>query len=219
MRIIADLEVINFDHYQGLSLEGDRNSGQLILKSRDGASRPIANFDKRMHALNAFSSFCDALTIGETTWVIPTSSEMMSAPEYSWTIESFREFASENSPEYFNFYESKNVNNVFYKMAVDLINLVQERNWQLTPGCRKWYFCLYRGRRRIFGVNLMGTPRLAVWIPEKDADFWVSDTVQYEKYYHGHRHAVYPPNTTIEKIEPLLDFAYDYDEIVEGKIW
>ena len=153
---------------------------------------------------------------GNPTWAIPDSIDIV---DELWTIESFREFASERYSEYFNFYESKNAGDAFYKMAVDLLNLVRERKWQLTPRCRKWYFCLYRGRRRMFGVNLMGTARLAVWIPERDADFWVSDTVQYERYYHGHKHAVYPQNTTVEMIEPLLDFAYDYDEIVEGKIW
>ena len=71
MRIITDLEVINFDHYQGLSVEGDRGSGQLVLKSRDGSSHSIANFDERKQALDAFSSFCDALTTGQSNMGYP----------------------------------------------------------------------------------------------------------------------------------------------------
>lgn len=206
MRIIAGLEVINFDHYQGLSVEGDRGTGQLVLKSRDGVLRPIANFDERRHAIDAFSSFCDALTTGDPIWTIPDFTDNVDEP---WTTERFREFVSKESPENFDFYESKNEDGTFYKMAVDLLNLVREKNWQLTPGCRKSYFCLYgEPKRRMFGVNLMGPPRLAVWISYEDAESLFANTVEYERYDHERTHAIYPQNTTVEEIEPFLDFTY-----------
>ena len=65
--VTDDLEIINFNQYQNLRVEGqDPGKGQLVLISQDGSKRIIAEFAEFDEAFNTFEDIRDALAAGET---------------------------------------------------------------------------------------------------------------------------------------------------------
>lgn len=126
-----------------------------------------------------------------------------------WTTEKFRRLI----PEHFShFYESRNQMVRLCELGIDLMNLVQEEAWGLTPKFNKYYFALYFGRRRVFGIRLQGHPRLVVLLPEDillDQDYdWFDSNIQFETYAPSHGWAIYPEQRTVADIRDILEFAY-----------
>lgn len=67
--VTDDLEIINFNYYQDLTLEGgDHGKSQLVLNAQDGSKRVIAEFADFQDAYNLFDDIRDAITAGETCY-------------------------------------------------------------------------------------------------------------------------------------------------------
>ncbi len=67
--VTDDLEIINFNHYQNLHVEGeDPGEGKLILTAQDGSKRVIAEFADFQEAYDLFADICDAIVAGETCY-------------------------------------------------------------------------------------------------------------------------------------------------------
>ena len=65
--VTDDLEIINFNQYQNLRVEGeDPGKSQLVLTAQDGSKRVIAEFTEFDEAFNIFEDIRDALAAGET---------------------------------------------------------------------------------------------------------------------------------------------------------
>ena len=65
--VTDDLEIINFNQYQNLSVEGeDPGEGKLVLTAQDGSERVIAEFSDFEDAFNLFADIRDAIAAGET---------------------------------------------------------------------------------------------------------------------------------------------------------
>lgn len=88
-----------------------------------------------------------------------------------WTAEQVSDLVPPKRREsYETEYEHKI--NKFYERVAELKNLLRETQWVQTLELRfEKYFCaFYFGNKRLFGVNLQGTPKLCVWITEAEAD-------------------------------------------------
>ena len=65
--VTDDLEIINFNQYQNLRVEGENpGKGQLVLTAQDGSKRIIAEFTNFDEAFNTFEDIREALAAGET---------------------------------------------------------------------------------------------------------------------------------------------------------
>ena len=166
MHIFDNLEIINFNHYQGLTLEGEPpGRGQLVLKDLDGSPRIIAEFDRFDRAQDAFYDFCDALTDGKSTWdvhdfqvhrsLIVDSLIVDANPNEVWTVESFEALVDEESLK--EVYESNNNAEEVYKYGAELMNFIQEQGWRLRTQFTVKHIFLFSGDRRLFGINLFST--------------------------------------------------------------
>ena len=126
-----------------------------------------------------------------------------------WTIERFYELLS--SQKYSEYYESRNQTEKLSEFGTDLIDLVEKKQWELTPQFNKYYFALYFGRRRVFGVSLHGRPKLTVWLPDDVLAECNNDLLD-DRYTYiypdSHRCGIYPEHVTVTDIEELLEFAY-----------
>ena len=163
MHIFDDLEIINFNHYQGLTLEGEHHGkSQLILTYPDGDQRVIAEFDKFDKALDAFYDFCDALTDGKLTWdvhdfQVHRSRTVNAIPNEVWTVESFKALVSEESLELKELYEARYNAGEVYKYGAELMNFIQEQKWSLTTQFTVKHIFFFFGESRLFGINLFST--------------------------------------------------------------
>lgn len=114
--------------------------------------------------------------------------------------------------------------------VVELLNLVEEKGWELTHGLRKYYYCFYfRKKRRVFGVTLFSLPTFGIWITEREAEQWESrllpalcpsapeaegEAEQWESHGKPQRYegryacAVYPTDATVNQLHPIFEFAY-----------
>ena len=71
--VTDDLEIINFNQYQDLRVEGeDPGKGRLVLTAQDGSTRIIAEFAEFEEAYNLFADIRDALAAGETYYSLET---------------------------------------------------------------------------------------------------------------------------------------------------
>ena len=62
-----NLELINLNQYQSLSLEGDDpGEGKLVLIAQDGSQRVIAEFAEFEEAYSLFLHIRDAIASGES---------------------------------------------------------------------------------------------------------------------------------------------------------
>lgn len=67
--VTDDLEIINFNHYQNLHVEGgDPGKSRLVLTAPDGSKRVIAEFADFQEAYDLFADIRDAITAGETCY-------------------------------------------------------------------------------------------------------------------------------------------------------
>ena len=128
-----------------------------------------------------------------------------------WTIERFNELLS--SQKYSRYYESRNQTKKLSEFGTDLVDLVEKKQWELTPQFKKYYFTFYFGRRRVFGVSLHGRPKLAVWLPDDvlaERNNGLFDDQYTYTYHKSHRCGIYPEHVRIADIEKLLEFAYSW---------
>ena len=132
------------------------------------------------------------------------------SPDENWTVERFNELLS--SQEYSGFYESRNQTEKLSEFGVDLMDLVEQKQWELTHKFKKHYFAFYFGHRRVFGVSLRSRPKLAVWLPEdilRKRNYVLYDDEYTYKLYRGQR-GIYSESVTVADIDELLEFAYSW---------
>ena len=128
-----------------------------------------------------------------------------------WTIERFCELL--RVQDYSKYYESRNQTEKLSEFGTDLIDLVEKKQWELTPQFKKYYFTFYFGRRRVFGVSLHGRPKLAVWLPDDvlaERNNGLFDDQYTYTYHKSHRCGIYPEHVRVADIEKLLEFAYSW---------
>ena len=136
------------------------------------------------------------------------------SPNEKWTVERFYELLSSQEHSGFNEFQSKTER--LSEFGVDLMNLVEKNQWELTPKIMRYYFALYfqrpnRSPRRVFGVNLSGHPRLAVWLPEDvlRKGYYHLYGAQYTYTYRDFR-GLFPEHIMVADIKDLLEFAYNW---------
>ena len=123
-----------------------------------------------------------------------------------WTIDRVRESIPAERREH---YETKHKNKIgnLYTQVAELLNLVEEKKWLLTPGFRKSYCALYVESHPIFGVTFSGSPRFTVWVPKEKAER-LSNHCKFERYSDPHGHAIYPLSTSVDELLPIFESAY-----------
>lgn len=125
-------------------------------------------------------------------------------PEQPWTINRVREeLVPQERREYYETKHKKKVGDIYAQFA-ELMNLVEEKEWELTAEFQQSYCALYAGSKPIFGVNFYGQPRFAVWIEKKEAER-LNNHCEFESYYGQHRHAIYPLGTSVGELLPIFD--------------
>ena len=124
-----------------------------------------------------------------------------------WTISRVTELVPQELRENYETTHKSKIEDLYIKVA-ELLNLVEEKNWRLTPGFRKAYCAFYVERNPIFGVTFSGSPRFTVWISKEKAER-LSNRCKFERYSHPHGHAVYPLSTSLDELLPIFEFAYN----------
>ena len=131
-------------------------------------------------------------------------------PEQPWTINRVRELVPQEHRERYETQYKKKVRDIYAQFA-ELLNLVERKEWKLTPKFQQSYCALYVDSKPIFGVNFYGAPRFAVWIEKKEAER-LSKHCEFERYYDQHGKAVYPLGTSVGELLPIFEFAYPYPD-------
>ena len=135
-------------------------------------------------------------------------------PNKTWTIDQVRDLVPQ---EYREYYETKHKSKVgaLYTRVAELLNLVEKKEWKLTPRFQKSYYALYVENKPIFGVNFFGVPRFAVWITKEEATH-LNNYCEFENYHEQYHHAVYPIYTSVDDLLPIFESAYQsVSEIAE----
>lgn len=127
----------------------------------------------------------------------------------TWSAEQIsRLIPPERKEFYIKEHSSQKMHECYSKLA-ELQNLIQERNWSLNLEFRNYYCAFYSGNRCVFGINLYSSPRFAVWVAEAEAESEsLKSRITIANYSKSLGHAVYPRNTSLENLLPILEFAY-----------
>ena len=224
MHIFDDLEIINFNHYQGLTLEAeDHGKGQLILRHPNGEQRVIAEFDKFDKAQDAFYDFCDALTDGKLTWdvhdfQVNRSLSVEASPSEVWTAESFEALVDEESSKLKELYEDRYNAGEVYKYGAELMNFIQEQGWRFTIQFTVKHIFLFSGDKRLFGINLFSNrPRFTFCnissvetLRDLAPDYGFTFYPQYSQFV-CHR------GPTVQDLQPVFEFVYNNRLSMSGR--
>ena len=113
-----------------------------------------------------------------------------------WTPERFKELVPEEIREH---YDSRIEGDELYSLGANFQTLLQDEGWKLDRRFGRYYFVYCHGRKRVFGVNLFGVPRLAIWGTESmESEFSQLECVP--TYYPWHKQWVFPREVTVEKL-------------------
>ena len=121
-----------------------------------------------------------------------------------WTPEMFKELVPEDIREH---YDTRVGDEELYKLGADLQSLIQQHEWRLERRFGRSYFVFCYGRRRVFGVNLFGNPRLVIWGTEVDESKF-SEFDNKPVYYPVHQQWVFPRGATVENLSDILESVY-----------
>ena len=124
-------------------------------------------------------------------------------PDKVWTIDKVRKSIPQERREYYETQHKNKIGDIYAQFA-ELLNLVEEKKWKLTPKFQKSYCALYVENKPIFGVNFYGPPRFAVWTTKEEASR-LSNHCKFERYHDQHRHAVYPTDTSIDELRLIFE--------------
>ena len=133
--------------------------------------------------------------------------DLQTAQGDQWTPERFKELVPEDIREH---YDTRVGDAELYSLGAKLQSLIQQEKWRLERRFGRYYFvfCYGYGRRRVFGVNLFGVPRLAIWgteaVESKFSEFEYKPT-----YYLPHRQWIFPGETAVEDIHNILKSVYN----------
>ena len=141
--------------------------------------------------------------------VVGFDSDLQQGPETLdkiWTIDKVRKSVPQERRKYYETQHKNKIGDIYAQFA-ELLNLVKEKDWLLTPRFQKSYCALYVENKPIFGVNFSGTPRFAVWISRKKAER-LNDHCKFERYEDPSRRAVYPVQASVDELLPIFESAY-----------
>ena len=143
----------------------------------------------------------------ESEIIIQTEISHASQPN-EWTGDTVRALVPRERRENYETQYKRKVGE-FYKQVAELQNLVRQTEWKqvLTLKFQRDYCGFYLGRKPIFGVNLYGAPRFAIWITEEEAEKF-RNQCEFEAYYPQATYAIYPKYATLDALFPILEFAY-----------
>ncbi|MDE0017049.1 MAG: type I restriction enzyme HsdR N-terminal domain-containing protein [Candidatus Poribacteria bacterium] len=138
------------------------------------------------------------------------SDEFRKPEDKHWTAERFLTLIDD--AEYRADYASRNQIEKLCQLGADLMALVEREQWDLPHGFKKYYFAFYVGKRRVFGVDLSGHPRLLIWLPEDVIATHVDSLDgQYSYNYDAsHKYGAFDEHATVADLEKLLKDAYSY---------
>lgn len=95
----------------------------------------------------------------------------------------------------------------FCKRISELLNLIEKKGWnELTFKLRKLYCAFYLGSNPLFGAFLFEDPRYVIWMDAEDVEK-LRSFCEF-RYIPSRRQAIYPEGTTIEEIQPALEYVY-----------
>ncbi len=123
-----------------------------------------------------------------------------------WTLDKFKELVPEDIREH---YDTRAKDEDLYKLGADLQSLIHRNEWKLERRFNRSYFVFCYGRKRVFGVNLFGYPRLAVWGREVGESKFSELEHSKPVYYSVHHQWVFPRETKVEEIGEILESIYD----------
>ncbi len=123
-----------------------------------------------------------------------------------WTIDRVKNLVPAARRVDYQTLEASRINK-FYKLIAESLDFIQKQDWPLTAGFRTRYCGFYRGPHPIFGVNLYGQPRFAIWITKEEAERFSSQCI-FDTYYFALKSTIYPSGTTLDTLRPILEFAY-----------
>ena len=121
------------------------------------------------------------------------------------TPDMFRELVPEDIKEH---YDTRVGDEELYKLGADLQSLILQHEWKLERRFGRSYFVFCYGRRRVFGVNLFGNPRLVIWGTEVDESKF-SEFDNKPVYYPVHQQWVFPRGVTVENLSDILESVYN----------
>ena len=128
--------------------------------------------------------------------------------EKIWTAEQVSNLVPpERRSDYIKTHSSHKMHDC-YAMIADLKNLISDKNWNLTLKFQKYYCAFYIADRRVFGTHLRSSPRFAVWISKTEAES-LSEHYNFANYSANSRYAIYPKDTMVDSLLPILKFAYN----------
>ena len=120
-----------------------------------------------------------------------------------WTPEMFKDLVPEDIKEH---YDSRVGDGELYSLGANLQSLIQQQGWKLERRFGRSYFVFCYGRRRVFGVNLFRSPRLAIWGTGADE----SKFSEFKPaYYPRQGQWVFPRGTTVENLRDILESIYN----------
>ena len=122
-----------------------------------------------------------------------------------WTPEMFKELVPMDIREH---YDSRIGDGELYSLGAKLQSLIRQKGWRLERRFGRYYFVFSYGRRRVFGVNLFGNPRLAIWGTESDESKF-SKFEHKPTYYPPHRQWVFPRDATVEELRDIFESVYN----------
>ena len=194
--------IADFDNAIRLN-PGDRNSYKLLGDLKLG----LGHFDEAKEdfqkALELAQQVDDTFLVASIALAL-REIDSRTAERERWTLEKFKELIPERLKA---LYEGKDGSGNLYQFGAELQNLIEERDWTLNLRFGIYYFVFYSGRRRVFGVNLFGAPRLAVWGTEEERIEFPE--CEYDPtYYPPHKQWVYPREATVEDLREIFEFVY-----------
>lgn len=124
----------------------------------------------------------------------------------SWTEKRFREELL-STQKYREWYESRNKIKKICKFGTDLMNFVEEKQWELDLKFNKGYFAFYFRDRLIFGVILQSSKALYVKLPADVLAEYNNDEYTYV-YDDRLKRGLYPADVTVIDIKEVLERTY-----------
>lgn len=156
---------------------------KLISKDRDGDKNFKANIEAALSELNNYRS-----------------------GDKQWTPDRFEKSVPDHLRQ---LYQSGNDDRNLYQFGADLQNMIEEQDWALTLRFGINYFVFYSGYRRVFGVNLSGVPRLAIWGVEEER-FRLPNCDYEPTYYPSYKQWLYPPEAAVKHLSEVYEVIYNY---------
>lgn len=121
-----------------------------------------------------------------------------------WTAKRFKDLVPKDILEHYYTRVADGKLYILYQFGADFQTLLQDEGWKLDRRFGIYYFVYCHGRKRIFGVNLFGAPRLAIWGTESIKSKFSSRLRDLPTYYPRHKQWVFPQGVTVKALHETL---------------